>query len=107
MARYIDVEAFKQKLIDEKSFFPAIVARALDEMPTADVVPKSEVEKLETENLILKQKRLTLFDRLEFVEMARVKGAIEVIEYLENEGLLNMTPQGIAELKKKYTEGEE
>ena len=38
MARYIDAEAFKRKLIDEKSFFPTIVARALEEMPTADVV---------------------------------------------------------------------
>ena len=35
---YINKEAFKRKLIDEKSFFPAIVARALEEMPTADVV---------------------------------------------------------------------
>ena len=38
MVRYIDDEAFKRKLIDEKNFFPAIVARALEEMPTADVV---------------------------------------------------------------------
>ena len=66
---------------------------------------KNEVERLETENLILKQNRLTLFDRLDFVERARAKGAIEIIEHLENEGLLNMTPTGIAELKKKYTEG--
>ena len=36
---YINKEAFKRKLIDEKSFFPAIVARALEEMPAADVVP--------------------------------------------------------------------
>lgn len=73
-------------------------------LSVADVVPKSEVARLETENLILKQKRLNLFDRLEFVKMARAKGAIEVIEHLENEGLLNMTPQGIANFKKKYTE---
>ena len=38
MEKYINVETFKKKLIDEKSFFPAIVARALEEMPTADVV---------------------------------------------------------------------
>lgn len=37
METYINVEVFKRKLIDEKSFFPAIVARALEEMPTADV----------------------------------------------------------------------
>ena len=35
---YIDREAFKRKLVNEKSFYPAIVARALEEMPIADVV---------------------------------------------------------------------
>lgn len=35
---YIEREAFKRKLIDDKSFFPAIVASALKEMPAADVV---------------------------------------------------------------------
>lgn len=43
MPKYIDAEAFKRKLIDEKSFFPAIIARALEEMPTADVVPTDEI----------------------------------------------------------------
>lgn len=38
MKKYIDAEAFKRKLIDEKNFFPAMVARALEEMPDADVV---------------------------------------------------------------------
>ena len=38
MARYIDADALKRKLIDEKNFYPAIVARALEEMPIADVV---------------------------------------------------------------------
>lgn len=37
MARYIDAEAFKRKLIDEKNFFPSLVARAIDETPTANV----------------------------------------------------------------------
>lgn len=37
---YIDAEKFKRKLIDEKSFFPAIVAGALKEMPTIDVMPE-------------------------------------------------------------------
>jgi hypothetical protein len=32
--------------------------------------------------------------------------ALSVIENLETEGLLNMTPQGIENLKKKYVEGE-
>ena len=38
MARYIDADAFKRKLIDEKGVFPAIVARTLEQMPTTDVV---------------------------------------------------------------------
>ena len=37
MDEYINREAFKQKLI-EKGFFPAIVQRALEEMPSEDVV---------------------------------------------------------------------
>lgn len=37
MSRYIDADAFKRKLIDEKHFFPAIVAKALEEMPTVDI----------------------------------------------------------------------
>ena len=37
MAKYIEVEAFRRKLIDEKGFYPAIVARALEQMPAADV----------------------------------------------------------------------
>jgi hypothetical protein len=43
MARYIDADAFKQKLADKDIFFPALYANELNEMPTADVVPKSEV----------------------------------------------------------------
>lgn len=38
MDKFVNAEAFKRKLIDEKNFFPAIVARALEEMPAADVV---------------------------------------------------------------------
>lgn len=43
MARYIDADAFKQKLADKDIFFPALYANELNEMPAADVVPKSEV----------------------------------------------------------------
>lgn len=46
MARYIDAEAFKRKLLDEKGFFPAIVSRALVEMPTADVVGKDKIAEM-------------------------------------------------------------
>ena len=36
---YIDREAFKRKLIDEKCVYPAGVDHALYEMPAADVAP--------------------------------------------------------------------
>ena len=37
MDKYIDAGAFKKRLI-VKGFYPAIVARTLEEMPAADVV---------------------------------------------------------------------
>lgn len=45
MARYIDADAFKQKLADKDIFFPALYANELNEMPTADVVPRAEIER--------------------------------------------------------------
>ena len=47
MARYIDAEALKIDLIDNRSFYPAIVANAIENAPTADVVPRSEVARLQ------------------------------------------------------------
>lgn len=38
MVKYIDAEALKRDLIDNRSFFPAIVARAIEEAPACDVV---------------------------------------------------------------------
>lgn len=38
MARYIDAGVLIGKLVAEKHFYPAIVARAIDDTPTADVV---------------------------------------------------------------------
>ena len=90
MARYIDADSTIKAIRDKFNIYFEIpcdsddrrvqeiigkVKNIIQEQPTADVAPKSEV-------------------------------AREIIEYLENNGLLNMTPQGIAELKKKYTEDE-
>ena len=47
MAIYIDAEAFKRKLIDEKNFFPAIVSSALKEMPKEDVIEVKHGEWIE------------------------------------------------------------
>ena len=57
MARYIDAEAFKRKLLDEKCFFPAIVSRALVEMPTADVVEVKHGEWIEDKTHISKRRK--------------------------------------------------
>lgn len=38
MDKYISAEKLKRDLIDNRSFFPAIVARAIEDMPAADVV---------------------------------------------------------------------
>lgn len=75
MARYIDANAFKQKLADKNIFFPALYANELNEMPTADVAPREEVAReiiLEIDTLIcchangdIDDKRLyILFDEL-------------------------------------------
>ena len=37
MGRYIDAGVLIGKLVAEKHFYPAIVARAIDDTPTADV----------------------------------------------------------------------
>jgi hypothetical protein len=81
MARYIDAEELYKRVKDNVGAYYASQVDVKDEcleeienMPTADVVPKSEV-------------------------------AAEVIDDLAREGLLNVEPWAIAELKKKYTEG--
>jgi hypothetical protein len=53
---YIDREEFRRKLIDEKNFYPAIVARALEEMPAADVVEVKYGEWIRNERNIPKMK---------------------------------------------------
>lgn len=49
MAEYIDREKLKRDLIDNRSFYPAIVKNAIETAPTEDVVLRSEVEELENE----------------------------------------------------------
>lgn len=50
MADYIDREKLIRDLIDNRSFYPALVKRAIENTPIADVVPRSEVEELTKEN---------------------------------------------------------
>lgn len=78
MAEYIEREAFKKDLI-HLGFFPALVARVLENQPTSDVVPREEVEKI--------------FAFIEKQETSDEYGKYYLI-----------TPEEFAELKKKYTE---
>jgi hypothetical protein len=45
MPNYIDKDKLIRDLIDNRNFYPAIVKRAIENAPTEDVVPRSEVEK--------------------------------------------------------------
>lgn len=82
--------------------------------PTADVVPKSEVEKLKSDLLVWKQNRFNIFQRLECYEMTRQKIAREIFEEIESKKMFLKDCVGnmgvvvlfkdISELKKKYTE---
>lgn len=49
MARYIDADAYEERLADKNIFFPSLYRNELRDMPTADVAPKSEVDRLEKE----------------------------------------------------------
>ena len=59
MPRYIDADRFKQDLIN-KGFYPAIVKNAIENAPTEDVVPRSELEKAKQEVA------MEIFDAVEF-----------------------------------------
>ena len=110
MARYIDADAFKRELIIEASLihakkrkkldFPSLVARVLDEMPTADVVPKSEVEKQERKQEVMLLDAIDTFRNLLCIE-SYVDYEDTRKHYVVNIDDVNRIH---AELKKKYTE---
>lgn len=129
MAEYIDREVAK-KMLDEYRISRTMSMygdmdllmewregvkcsmKKLDEVPTADVVPKSEVEKLKSDLIVWKQDRFNLYQRLELYEMARQKVAREIFADMkkclwqrfsdEVEGEYRITEEDFAELKKKY-----
>jgi hypothetical protein len=140
MPRYIDAEHLMQKLsrmIDycEKNKdkkFNALnvlfqVGDAIMDCPTADVVPKSEVERLNKKIDVLKRDRYQVFPdgRLELLprtDLDKIKAEVagEIFEEIENahEECIHIDPTTnigyllqskfelkLAELKKKYTEG--
>ena len=159
MARYIDANILKEKILEERDKIPLKrverysfgvetpyrdgqamrggirkALRCLEQTPTADVVPKSEVERLEEKCAILNEKNaqlaLALFrdfpttkelEVWEACEAVKTKVAREIFEEIEKAiekcKYNQSTPFGIEErynpyaiikqvdkLKKKYTE---
>ena len=91
---------------------------AIRDISTADVVPKSEVLALENEierlKYILDSYALqygTVMDQHLVIEKERAEVAREIFEEIEKHrdkihGIALLLPEELAELKKKYTEGE-
>ena len=114
MARYADIDKVMQNLNTNKYGDTNVVevGIALDKA-IADVVPKSEVERLQH---ILDSYALqygTVMDKHIVIEKAREDVAREIFEEIDK-GFAEMYPlfskvliiNFLAELKKKYTEGE-
>lgn len=117
MPRYIDADELKRLSIkfgeeQGKQRFSELLCEYIDCIPTADVVPKSEIEKLNNKLIIWKQDRFNLYQRLELYEMARQKVAREIFEELKqkkkelwNSGKYTMFEcwcKAEDEVKKKY-----
>lgn len=96
----------------------------VEQTPTADVVPRAELAvtsfqqsakiatltaKLESREAVIETLRdisehlAKMLDKM--IVKTRSDVAREIIDDLASEGLLNVEPWGIANLKKKYTEG--
>ena len=99
MARYIDADALYEKLypldlVDKRLYTinAKAVADAIAKTPTADVVPKSEVAREifeEIGKILYKHTNIAMKEKSVTCELA--------IDYIGED---------VAELKKKYTEGE-
>jgi hypothetical protein len=130
MARYINLdEAIKHLQFDCKAKYPlsycngiSVAIREIGKLPTADVVPKSEVEKLQ-EAFTEQNKALAkvLQSNADMYAYAKAEVAREIFEEFEkgcsfsvmtcNEReipetkVYNISSLKLAELKNKYTEG--
>lgn len=88
MARYIDADKFTERIKASPAFrniydgllLQRVVIDLLNNIPTVDVVPKSEVEKLKADLIVWKQNRFNIYQRLELYEITRQKVAREIFE---------------------------
>ena len=120
MARYIDADKLKNDLA-QACVHKAIVTNVLDRQPTADVVPKSEVEKFQEayNNRLAKD----IQTNAEFVKYAKAEVAGEIFAEIHDEMLgwynyfnevgdtgescaIMAALTSIDKLKKKYTGGD-
>ena len=84
MARYIDADALMEKLLSrlkDGEVLYRISPQEIDDAPTADVVPKSEVAR-------------EIFEQVDGITDLFAKGLVGELEFYDM----------LAELKKKYTE---
>ena len=95
MARYIDADILKRDLIDSRSFYPAIVKNAIEEVPTEDVVPRAEVEE------ILKEIELALDNNY---KARNANGYGEFLSYINGKiDALRGIEAFVKEIEKKYS----
>lgn len=79
------------------------VERAIREAPTADVVPKSEVDLYRKQVVELEDELAKTYDKLETAKADVAKIFAEIEREIKNHGI-TYAQRKIAELKKKYTE---
>ena len=88
MGKYIEREALLNALKQERKngnfvFTSKWIKEIMDDLPTADVVPKSEVEKLKADVEVWKQNRFNIYQKLECYKMTRAKVAREIFGEIE------------------------
>lgn len=77
--KIIDADKLKQDLID-RGFYPAIVKNAIENAPTEDVVPRSEVEKLTIELEAMRGAANSYKMHYDNAKQEAAKGTVEIIQ---------------------------
>ena len=103
--RYIDADKLTRDLIDNKCFYPAIVKRAIENAPTEDVVPRSEVDQAKQEVAIgiveiISSHLKTIFNELQKSKIGA--NADRLIEINSKIAILEFLQISLNEIKTKY-----
>ena len=105
MARYIDADLIPYVESENGVLDDFAYRYDINEIPTADVVPKSEVERLEREVETLKDNNEHLAVLLVEEKAEVAMGIFAEIERMCIDTFGNFNHRVFAELKKKYTDG--